>query len=147
MKTKNHINFLLAILLIFSFFQSVKAGPIEGAGTITLGKKSNNCSGFGICNIASDKSNSPVGNMSCVFIYEEEKGIFIIRINQSEIFTKSADKSHYFQNESSVTIEEDFIIPNDVISLLGISKNLTIKKGTHELISKAGQYEIIIAVK
>lgn len=123
------------------------AGPIEGAGTITLGKKTNNCSGFGICNIAADKSNSPAGDMSCVFIYEEERGVFIIKISQTEILTKSADKSQYFQNKSSVIIEEDFTIPNDVISLLGISKSLTIKKGTHELISRAGFYEIVIDIK
>lgn len=140
-------NTFLTLAISFLFALSGFTAPIEGAGTITFGKKSSSsCSGFGFCKMATDQSTSPKGEMNCRFKYDAEQRIFVVAITQTEIAQKNPAMLQYFQNKSTVVLEEDFVLPNDVKTMLKAAADINIKKGQYNLLEKNGTYEIVISL-
>lgn len=144
MKTLLRTMYSLAVLVALVIALPMYAAPIEGSGTITFGKTSANCTGFGICKMASDKSSSIQGEMKCTFKYDEAQRTFTIIVNQLEVNTKNPAMMQYFANKNSVSIDEDFTIPREVTDLLKATNDITIKKGNYNLLSKDGVLEIVI---
>lgn len=148
MKTIAKITLSLTIFLMTLFNTNISlAANLEGSGTITFGKKSSStCSGFGFCRMASDKTTTPKCEMNCMFKYDDVQRTFTIAISQTEITMKNPNLMQYFREKTSVTIEEDFLIPEEIRTLLSLTGNNVIKAGNYNLALKDGVYEIVITI-
>jgi hypothetical protein len=143
MKTTTFLTLAISFLFVLSGFTA----PIEGTGTITFGKKSStSCSGFGFCRMATDQSTSPKGEMNCQFKYDAEQRTFVVAIAHTEIAQKNPGMLQFFQNKSNVVLEEDFVLPPDVTTMLKANAEITIKKGQYTLVEKNSTYEIVISL-
>jgi len=111
--------------------------------TLTIGRKSSNCSGFGFCSISSSSSYTD-GAINGSIDVNEERGSMIISINASDIQKMQPDKMSYFNNKSTVVFAEDFAMTDDLNSALKVNKPLLIKKGTYDLNSMNGKFCIEI---
>lgn len=111
--------------------------------TLTIGRKSQDCSGFGFCLILRSSSYAD-GAINGSIDVNEERGSMIISINASDIQKMQPDKMSYFNNKSTVIFTEDYALTEDLNRALQAQKPLLIKKGTYDLSYSNGKFYIEI---
>ncbi|NTW26384.1 MAG: hypothetical protein HGA37_16915 [Lentimicrobium sp.] len=111
--------------------------------TITIGRKSNDCQGFGLCSISSSSSYTE-GAVNSTFDVNEERGSMIICIYESDIQKVQPDKMLYFKNKGSVIFAEDISMTEEINRAIQASKPVLIKKGEYELTYRNGKFYIEI---
>ncbi|MHC1774919.1 MAG: hypothetical protein AB9834_05835 [Lentimicrobium sp.] len=111
--------------------------------TLTIGRKSQDCYGFGFCLITSSSSYTD-GAINGAIDVNEERGSMIISINESDIQKMQPDKMSYFNNKSTVIFAEDYALTEDLNRALQAKKPLLIKKGTYDLSYSNGKFYIEI---
>ena len=100
--------------------------------TVYLGRKKKNCTGFGICEVSVEWGFKPApGNDPRV-----AAGTASIENGRLQIaFNRSSIESNTFQTyfgENMIKMEEDFVLPAEVIAALGVN-SYTIKAGTYTI--------------
>ncbi|MEA5110870.1 MAG: hypothetical protein VB072_10615 [Lentimicrobium sp.] len=130
----------LTVSTILFIFQPAFSGIVIKT-TLTIGRKSNNCSGFGICSISSSSSYTE-GAINGIITVDEESGSMTICIDKEDIEKVQPDKANYFNNKSTVVFAEDFSFPNDINIAAKVRNPLVIKKGEYDLTYKNGKYYI-----
>lgn len=111
--------------------------------TVSIGRKSRDCYGFGLCIIASSSSYAD-GAINGSIDVDEERGSMIISINESDIQKVQPDKMMYFSNKSTVIFAEDYALTEDLNRALQAKKPILIKKGTYHLSYSNGKFYIEI---
>lgn len=111
--------------------------------TLTIGRKSQGCSGFGFCLITSSSSYTD-GAINGSIDVNEERGSMIISINGSDIQKMQPDKMIYFTNKSTVIFAEDYAMGDEINQALRTPKPILIKKGTYDLNYSNGKFCIEI---
>lgn len=111
--------------------------------TVSIGRKSRDCYGFGLCIIASSSSYAE-GAINGSIDVDEERGSMIISINESDIQKVQPDKMMYFSNKSTVIFAEDYALTEDLNRALQAKKPILIKKGTYDLSYSNGKFIIEI---
>jgi hypothetical protein len=108
---------------------------------IEVGKKSQpNCPGFGWCGMSINVSLED--GMKGTFNYDAERASVIIGIPESEILRVQPNKLVYFKGKSSVVFEEDFIVPQEILSAIKANNSIIIKKGEYPITYTKGIYFI-----
>ena len=111
--------------------------------TLTIGKKSQNCVGFGICSAQKTTSYND-GSVNGTLDFNEERGSLILSINKVDLQNVQPDKLVFFTNKSEVLITEDFAFSTEINTAVQVSKPLVIKKGEYSLTLLNGSYYIEI---
>lgn len=111
--------------------------------TITIGRKSNDCQGFGLCSISSSSSYTE-GAVNGTFEVNEERGSMIICIYESDIQKVQPDKMQYFKNKSTVIFAEEIPMTEEINSAIQATNPVRIKKGEYDLSYKNGKFYIEI---
>jgi len=132
--------YLLLIVLVLG--SSTYAGIVITT-TITIGKKSQNCAGFGVCSAQKTTSYND-GSVNGTLDFDEERGSLIISINKTDLQNVQPDKLIFFTNKSEVLITEDFSFSAEINTAVQASKPLVIIKGEYSLTSLNGKYFIEI---
>lgn len=133
---------ILAFATVLSVIQPAMSGIVIRT-TLTIGRKSQNCSGFGLCSISSSSALTE-GAINGFIDVNAESGSMTIRVDKKDIEKVQPDKMGYFDNEASVVFAEDFRLPDDINAAAGVSRPLVIKKGEYDLTYKNGMYIIEI---
>jgi hypothetical protein len=133
--------FILSIAVILTA-APVLAGIVIKT-TLTIGRKSHDCNGFGFCLIESSSSYTH-GAINGSIDVNEERGSMIISINASDIQKMQPDKMIYFNNKSTVIFAEDYALTEDLNGALEAKKPLQITKGTYDLSYSDGKFTIEI---
>jgi len=144
MKTLFHS--LLAVALMLSTFVA-KAVPIpqsDGLGpkiriTIEVGRRSRDCLRIGVCTISLDRNmgpqSGPNGENTVTGTAWIENGKLKIEFDRASM-TEVTYQTHF--GTGKFQLEEDYILPSDVASALGI-KIYTIKTGKYAVIQTTGE--------
>jgi predicted nicotinamide N-methyase len=132
--------FLLVTVLLLAL--SSFAGIVINT-TLTLGRKSQNCTGFGICS-ATATTDYVAGLVNVTLDFDKERGSMIIGINKIDLQNVQPDKIVFFDNKSEVVFSEDFVFDNEIKLAVQASKPLVITKGEYILIFRNGKYYIEI---
>lgn len=111
--------------------------------TITIGRKSNDCLGFGLCSISSSSSYTE-GAVNGTFEVDEERGSMIICIYESDIQKVQPDKMMYFKNKSTVIFAEEIPMTEEINSAIQATNPVRIKKGEYDLSYRNGKFYIEI---
>lgn len=130
----------LTVLTILFIIQPALSGIVIKT-TLTIGRKSNNCSGFGICSISSSSSYTE-GAINGIITVDEESGNMTICIDKEDIEKVQPDKANYFNNKSTVVFAEDFSFPNEINIAAKVRNPIVIRKGEYSLTYKNGKYYI-----
>lgn len=107
--------------------------------TFTIGRKSQNCAGLGICSATSTTVNND-GSINGSLDLNVDRGSLIISINRSDLINVQPEKLAYFENKSEVTFAEDFTFPEEIKTALQLSTQLILKKGAYNISLKNGKY-------
>jgi hypothetical protein len=129
----------IAILLGTSTF----AGIVINS-TFTIGRKSQNCSGIGICSAEATTTGVKGGEINGVIDIDYERGSIILSINGNDLLSVQPEKAVFFTNKTVFTFEEDFTFPAEFNAIAKPPQPLKIKKGTYSLSYKNGKYFIEI---
>lgn len=130
----------LTVSTILFIFQPAFSGIVIKT-TLTIGRKSNNCSGFGICSISSSSSYTE-GAINGIITVDEEGGNMTICIDKEDIEKVQPDKANYFDNKSTVVFAEDYSFPNEINIAAKVRNPIVIRKGEYSLTYKKGKYYI-----
>jgi len=114
--------------------------------TLTIGRKSNNCSGFGLCAV-STSTDYLNGMVNGTLELNEGRGTIILGIYENDLKNLQPDKLMYFNNKSSVVFAEEFQMPNEIKEAVKVTYPLVIKKGEYDLTLKNGKYFIEIPLQ
>lgn len=133
---------LATLLICFASFSILAEGVVVKT-TVSLGKKSKNCEGFGICS-AQVATENPTGTINGSFRLDEAGNVLLISLNASDIKTYEPVKMTCFSNKTSVEFEEEYDLPLSLRSALKATKPLKIPKGVYQLLMKNGEYLIEI---
>lgn len=136
---------LILTLLVFLCTANVFAEGVVIKTTISLGRKSQNCDGFGICTMQVVTDSQP-GEINGTITLNEAEDVMIICINTSDLTNIAPDKVAYFTNKTSVEFAEDFTLPATAKTALNTTKSLVIKKGSYTLTQNNGIYSIEISL-
>jgi len=131
---------LLTVFTTLSFIQPALSGIVIKT-TLTIGRKSNNCSGFGICSISSSSSYTE-GAINGIITVDEESGSMTICVDKKDIEKVQPDKANYFDNKSTVVFAEDYSFPNEINIAAKVRNPIVIRKGEYSLTFKNGKYYI-----
>jgi hypothetical protein len=107
--------------------------------TITLGRKSRNCAGFGICSITNTTAVMGAGIKGTLEV-SAERGCFIIGISEQDILNSHPDLYSWFRSRGNFPIEEDFVLSDELRTVSGTSRSLVIRKGDYPLTLRNGMY-------
>ena len=110
---------------------------------ITIGRKSQNCSGFGICSASTGNSNK-MGSITGTVEINEDKGSVLLGISENDILQIQPEKISYFKGKGNVVFTEDFTFPSELNKAAKMTKLIVIKKGEYPLTHKNGVYYIEI---
>lgn len=130
------------LLMALALGSSAFAGIVITT-TVTIGKKSQNCVGFGICSAQKTTSYND-GSVNGTLDLNEERGSLILSINKTDLQNVQPDKLVFFTNKSEVLITEDFAFSTEINTAVQVSKPLVIKKGEYNLTLLNGSYYIEI---
>ena len=136
---KKVVLFSIAILLGTSTF----AGIVINS-TYNLGRKSQNCNGFGICSAEATTTGVRAGSINGTIDIDYERGSMILSINGTDLQNVQPEKAVYFSNKTALTFEEDFTFPAEFTAIAKAPQPLKIKRGTYSLSYKNGKYLIEI---
>jgi len=133
--------FVLFLLNIFCFLTFAEGVVVKT--TISLGRKSQGCDGFGICSTQVVTENQP-GAVNGTIELNEAESVMVLCLNAGDVKNVQPDKVVYLANKTSVEFAEDYMLPAAVRSALKASKPLVIRRGSYRLTSKGGKYYIEI---
>ncbi|MGV8964273.1 MAG: hypothetical protein ACOH2V_12965 [Candidatus Saccharimonadaceae bacterium] len=111
--------------------------------TLTIGRKNNNCSGFGLCSVSTSTAYTS-GYVNGTLDVNVERGSIILGILENDIKNLQPDKMTYFTNKSTVVFAEDFQMSNEIKEAVQVNTPLKIKKGEYDMTYKNGKYFIEI---
>lgn len=132
--------YFIAILLMFEL---VSFGGIVINTTITIGKKSQNCTGFGICTLKKSIAYTD-GSVNGTLEVDKQRGFMILSINKSDLLIVQPEMNVFFENKNSVAVTEDYVINDEINVAVHASDPLLIKKGEYVLSFRNGKYYIEI---
>jgi hypothetical protein len=130
------------LLMALALGSSAFAGIVITT-TVTIGKKSQNCVGFGICSAQKTTSYTD-GSVNGTLDIDEVRGSLILSISKTDLQNVQPDKLVFFTNKSEVLITEDFAFSTEINTAVQVSKPLVIKKGEYNLTLLNGSYYIEI---
>ncbi|MBK6963158.1 MAG: hypothetical protein IPH20_04265 [Bacteroidales bacterium] len=133
--------FLLGFAMLITIAPALAGIVIKT--TVSIGRKSRDCYGFGFCIITSSSSYAD-GAINGTIDVNEERGSMIISINESDIQKVQPDKMMYFSNKSTVIFAEDYALTEDLNRALQAKKPILIKKGSYDLSYSNGKFFIEI---
>lgn len=126
------------LIIVMTLGLSTFAGIVITT-TVTIGKKSQNCAGFGVCSAQKTTSYND-GSVNGTLDFDEERGSLILSINKTDLQNVQPDKLVFFTNKSEVLITEDFAFSTEINTAVQASKPLVIKKGEYNLTFLNGKY-------
>lgn len=138
-------NYLLLLLLFVSMH--VFAGGVVVNTTITIGRKSQNCTGFGICSMEVATNQTAPGAISGTLVLNISEGIMVLSLNANEVKNSSSGCFSLFDSKTTIKFEEDFFVSNEINTAISSVKPQLIPKGDCSLSLKDGYYLIEIPVK
>ena len=138
-KMKKIVLFCIALLLGIPTFAGIVIN-----GTFNIGKKTQNCDGFGICSATTSSKGFTDGAINGTIDFDQERGSIILTINANDIQKVQPEKVKYFSNKTELTFEEEFTFPDEFKAEAKASQPLKIKKGTYSVSYKNGKYIIEI---
>jgi hypothetical protein len=101
--------------------------------TLTFGRASKNCKGFGIC-----KATITITLKKGSFVAMNSDGHFALLLNNDNMKTIKS----YFQQDA-IILEEDFVLPKEITDKLELKDNYVLKKGKYKVDHrKKGKYII-----
>ena len=136
---KKGLLFSIALLLGISTFAGIVIN-----GTFNIGRKSQNCIGFGICSATATTTGYTEGSVNGTLDLDQERGSMILSINKNDLQIIQPEKADYFSNKTELTFDEEFTFPVEFNATAKLSQPLKIKKGTYSLSYKNGKYIIEI---
>lgn len=138
-------NYLLLLLVFFGM--NAFAGGVVVNTTITIGRKSQNCNGFGICSMEVATNQKAPGAISGRLTLDISKGFMVLSLNENDIKNSLSGCFSLFDSKTTINFEEDFFISNEINTALGSVKPQLIPKGNCSLFLKDGYYIIEIPIK
>lgn len=131
------------------FFLFLASGSIYADGVVvntivTLGRKTQNCSGFGICTIEVATNQMPTGCISGSLMLSDSQMILEVSLSANDIKKNNPDYFSAFDNKSTINFEEDFIVSKEIQDILKSSKTIVIPKGNWKQSYKNGFFIVEI---
>lgn len=113
-------------------------------GIFTVGRKSQNCNGLGVCSATLTTKGYTESSVNGTLDVDQAGGSMILSLNGNDLQNLQPEKLVFFSNRTELTFDEDFIFPVEFNTAVQASKPLIIKKGTYSLSYKNGKYCIEI---
>jgi hypothetical protein len=135
---------------------------------IEIGRRNKGCTGFGICKIhinapgsgaVPDSRLEPPRRKVYVSVLSRDEGSLLmaslssnwkhlaIMISEKDLMKYQPDKMAYFKGMKTVTFEEDWTVPMDLMTYLGAKKPIIVKAGACPLSYSKGFYIILASLK
>ena len=111
--------------------------------TISIGRKSQDCDGFGICSAKVATTNQP-SLINGTFNFNQLDNNLLVCINASDLQSIQPEKMIHFVHKPTVSFVEDFPHPMELLSELNTNTPIIIKTGVYKLTLKDGIYTIVI---
>lgn len=134
--------FLITVAIIVTIGLITVKAQVEG--TAVIGKKSNGCSGLGICSIDIEKSGAKVfeynvtkGAENAVKVktaVNETKNVYILTFSVAEFYKKNPEKVKEFE-KGNFEVEEDIKFPQNATEAYELKRKapITLKKGVYDI--------------
>ena len=137
---------ILITLMVFSGFSSVenngKPFKIDGKEVsvkIRFGKRPPNCPKFGLCTLSAELGLKD--HIDATAYYDPSSSILSFSFGATQLLKIQPDKAEYFNNKKSVSLEENYSVPEEIKSALEMEKS-NLQAGIHSLKKEGDTYTI-----
>ncbi len=117
-----------------------KSGSIGIGVDIQVGRRTKDCTGWGICGVKIRVETDPTAFIK----YDGGEGTLMLTISEDYVRQTQPDKLKYFAGQRQFVMEEDFVLPSDVCAKIGAKSNTTIKAGRYPMTLRDKIYTIMI---
>ncbi len=119
--------------------------PIKISVVLDIGRKSRNCRGFGICKVTitielKGNQNLDFNEVNGILTNETKGKVTLVvpydKTNKSKFVKETLSKEYFL-------VEEDFVMPDDVLKKLELTGKYVIKKGKYKINRTKEGYKIV----
>jgi len=129
----------ITLIIFFAFINNIQANQLNNETTkdrseinssydkdititvtLTFGRASRDCKGFGICKASISVS------VKKAFVATNNDGHFVLLLNEENM----KEIKNYFKQDA-IILEEDFVLPNEITKKLKLKNNYVLKKGKY----------------
>lgn len=116
----------------------VEVGDVEIEVEVEFGRKKKGCTGIGVCSVSGDIGKKSFSTLS----YSTTSRQLVLKVEMEGLKVNQGDKIQYFEGKSTFTVEEEWVLPENLRQQLKIDKKHVIKPGSYPF-KKVGGYYLI----
>ncbi|MBK6364398.1 MAG: hypothetical protein IPG18_08420 [Saprospiraceae bacterium] len=116
----------------------IEVGDVEVDVDVEFGRKKFDCTKFGICSVSGDVGPKSFSTLS----YNTKSGQLVFKVKIEGLKANQPDKIQYFEGKKTVSIEEEWELPESLRLQLKMPAKFKCKVGSYAL-EKRGEFYFI----
>jgi hypothetical protein len=127
---------------LFQYLLPTIGKQIRIHAEVVFGSPSKNCDGYGVCVLVSQiyAQQYKCRSCPCLVIREENEDLIVLELRKEQIPTSIAQK--FLDNWDSFFVEENYQLPQTLVSEIGLKGSYFILKGDYPIIESKVKWKI-----